>query len=61
MRSALQIEAERDLVFGQPVRQGRKLLGCEHVGERGYDAGKYEDDVSHHHPSWGSHVFEILS
>ena len=56
MRSALQIEAERDLVFGHPARQRRKLLGREHVGKRGDDAGKDEDDVSHHDPSWGSHV-----
>ena len=56
VRSALQVEAERDLLFGHPVRQGRELLGREHVGERGDDAGKNEDDVSHHHPSWGSHV-----
>ncbi len=56
MRAALQVEAERDLLFGDPARQRRELLGREHVGKRGEHAGKDKDDVSHHDPSWGTHV-----
>jgi hypothetical protein len=56
VRPALQVEAERDLLFGNPARQCLELLGCEHVGERGEHAGKDEDDVSHHYPPWGTHV-----
>ena len=56
MGAALQVEAERDLVLGDPGRHRGELGGGEHVWKRGKDAGKDDDDIGHHDPSWGSHV-----
>jgi hypothetical protein len=50
VRAALKIEAEGDLLLGQPVRQHGELCRRKHVGKGGDDADEDDKGIRPYHP-----------
>ena len=55
MRSAAKIQAERDLLFREPVRQNSELAGREKIGECRENAEQDDDGIGREHPTGGPH------